>query len=119
MKIAVFCSSSEAVSPMLRSEIERLGEVLAEDGHAVIYGGANCGCMGSLAKGVLSHRGHLVGVIPEMDFMQGLVQDGLSERHVVPTMSARKEAMNQLADAFVIYPGGLGTLDEALEAAVR
>src|SRR5262249_40872482 len=113
--IAVFCSASDSVSPMLLSEIEILGEGLAEDGHAIIYGGANCGCMGALAKGVLNKRGQLIGVVPEMDFMLGLVQEGLSERHAVPTLSARKEVMNSLADAFLIYPGGLGTLDEALE----
>ena len=115
MKIAVFCSASESVSPMLISEVERVGEVLAEDGHTVIYGGAKCGCMGGLASGVLRKSGQLIGVVPEMDFMLGLVQEGLTERHAVPTLSARKEVMNSMADAFLVYPGGLGTLDEALE----
>lgn len=115
MRVAVFCSSSEQVSPMLLSEIENLGEGLAEDGHTIIYGGATSGCMGALACGVLRKKGNLIGVVPEMDFMLGLVQDGLTERHTVPTLSARKEAMISLADAFLIYPGGLGTLDEALE----
>lgn len=100
---------------MFLSEIEVLGEVLAEDGHEVIYGGANGGCMGALARGVLSRRGKLIGVVPEMDFMEGLVQEGLTERRVVPTLSARKVVMNEMADAFIVYPGGLGTLDEALE----
>lgn len=115
MKIAVFCSASDAVSPMLLSEMEKVGEVLAEDGHAIVYGGANCGCMGALANGVLRKKGQLIGVVPEMDFMMGLVQEGLTERHAVPTLSARKEVMNSMADAFLVYPGGLGTLDEALE----
>jgi uncharacterized protein (TIGR00730 family) len=115
MKIAVFCSSSNEVSPMFFSEIELLGEQLAEDGHEIIYGGANCGCMGALARGVLRKKGRLIGVLPKMDFMLDLVQEGLSEQHVVETLSERKEVMNRLADAFVIYPGGLGTLDEALE----
>lgn len=115
MKLAVFCSSSENVSPMFFSEIEILGEGLAEDGHEIVYGGANSGCMGALATGVLRKKGRLIGVIPQMDFMLGLVQDGLSEQHVVPTLSSRKEAMIELADAFIVFPGGLGTLDEALE----
>jgi uncharacterized protein (TIGR00730 family) len=100
---------------VLTSEIERMGEALAEDGHEVVYGGANGGCMGALARGVLRRRGRLIGVVPEMDFMAGLVQEGLSERHVVPTLSARKVAMIDRADAFLVFPGGLGTLDEALE----
>jgi uncharacterized protein (TIGR00730 family) len=111
----VFCSSSTDVSPMFFSEIELIGEQLAEDGHEIIYGGANCGCMGALARGVQSKNGRLIGVIPQMDFMLDLVQPGLSEQHVVPTLASRKEVMNRLADAFLIYPGGLGTLDEALE----
>lgn len=115
MKIAVFCSSSDRVTPLLLSEIERVGEVLAQDGHEVIYGGSNTGCMGALARGVLSQKGRLVGVVPEMDFMQEVVQEGLSERHVVPNLSDRKTVMNALAEAFLVYPGGLGTLDEALE----
>lgn len=115
MKIAVFCSSSTDVSPMLLDEIERLGEYLAEDGHSVVYGGANAGCMGALATGVLRKKGQLIGVVPEMDFMMGLVQHSLTERHSVLSMGERKHAMIALADAFLVYPGGLGTLDEALE----
>ncbi|MGZ3722710.1 MAG: LOG family protein [Bdellovibrionales bacterium] len=115
MKVAVFCSASLTVSPMFLSELEALGEQLAEDGHEVIYGGSNTGCMGALAKGVLEKKGRLTGVVPEMDFMLDIVQPGLTERHVVPTLSSRKEVMNRLADAFLVCPGGLGTLDEALE----
>jgi uncharacterized protein (TIGR00730 family) len=88
---------------------------LAEDGHEIIYGGTNTGCMGALARGVLNKKGKLTGVIPQMDFMLNIVQTGLNEQHVVPTLSSRKEVMIRLADAFVVYPGGLGTLDEALE----
>jgi uncharacterized protein (TIGR00730 family) len=115
MKVAVFCSASDQVSPMFFSEIENVGEALAEDGHEVVYGGARCGCMGALARGVLRKKGRLIGVIPAMDFMLDLVQENLSERHEVPTLSSRKEVMLKLADAYVVYPGGLGTLDEALE----
>jgi uncharacterized protein (TIGR00730 family) len=100
---------------MFFDEIERMGEMLARDGHAVVYGGATGGCMGALARGVLTKGGQLIGVVPEMDFMDGVVQPGLSQQHVVPNLSDRKTKMNELADAYVIYPGGLGTLDEAFE----
>jgi len=116
MKIGVFCSSSERVSPMLLSEIESLGENLAKDGHAIVYGGATPGCMGALGRGVLRGGGSLIGVVPEMDFMDGLVEPSLSETFVVPTLSARKEVMMRESDGFLVYPGGLGTLDEAFEA---
>jgi uncharacterized protein (TIGR00730 family) len=115
MKIAVFCSCSEGLSPLFFAEMEQLGEALAKDGHEIIYGGANTGCMGALARGVQSQRGRLIGVVPEMDFMNGLVQKGLTEQRIVPTLSSRKVVMNELAEGFIVFPGGLGTLDEALE----
>ncbi len=115
MNVGVFCSSSDKVSPMLLAEAEALGETLARLGHSVVYGGATPGCMGALARGVLHAKGKLIGVVPEMDFMAKIVEPGLSETHVVPTLSSRKEKMNALSEAFLVYPGGLGTLDEAFE----
>ncbi len=115
MRIAVFCSSSEDVSPMFFSEIEQLGESLANDGHTIVYGGATSGCMGALARGVLTQKGKLVGVVPKMDFIEGLVQPGMTEIHEVPSFSDRKTKMIGLSDAFLVYPGGIGTLDEAFE----
>ncbi|MBX3021849.1 MAG: TIGR00730 family Rossman fold protein [Bdellovibrionales bacterium] len=115
MRVGVFCSCSDKVSPFFLSEIESLGETLAKDGHEVIYGGATGGCMGRLADGVRAGGGRLVGVLPEMDFMDGLEHAGLCERHVVRDLASRKTKMNEIADAFIIYPGGIGTLDEAFE----
>lgn len=115
MRIAVFCSCSEDISPTFFAEAELVGQILAEAGHTVVYGGAEAGCMGAMARGALSRGGRLVGVIPEMDFMDGLVQEGLSEQHVVPDLSSRKSEMIKQSDAFLVFPGGLGTLDEALE----
>ena len=115
MKVAVFCSSSRRVNPFLLAEAEALGAALAEDGHTVIYGGSEDGCMGALAQWVLSRSGQLVGVIPQMAFMDGLVHPELSERHHVPDLSGRKAKMHELAEAFVVLPGGIGTLDEVFE----
>jgi uncharacterized protein (TIGR00730 family) len=116
MRVGVFCSGREDVSPLLLSEIEQLGHRLALDGHDVVFGGASPGCMGALARGVLKANGKLIGVVPLMDFMEGIVQSGMHETHEVPTLSSRKAVMMELSDAFVVYPGGLGTLDEAFEA---
>ena len=116
MKVGVFCSASDSVSPIFLAEIEHLGEALSQDGHQIVYGGATPGCMGALARGVLRSRGHLIGVVPQMDFMEGLVEPQLSEVKTVPTLSSRKQVMLEIADAMVVFPGGLGTLDEAFEA---
>lgn len=115
MKVTVFCSCSEGVSPLFLAEAENLGSELARLGHTVVYGGATGGCMGALAQGALSEGGRLVGVIPELGFMDGQHHDGLTEKLLVPTMAARKTAMIEMADAFLIFPGGVGTLDEAFE----
>lgn len=112
MRLTVFCSSSTQVSPTFGAEIELLGRSMAQNQIAVVYGGANCGCMGRLAEGVLSEGGELIGVIPDMDFALNIVQKGLSEKHVVHTLAERKTLMNEMADAFLVFPGGIGTLDE-------
>lgn len=115
MKVAVFCSCSATVNEFFMTEIHELGRALAKDGHAVVYGGSSGGCMGALAAGVLKEKGQLIGVVPDMDFMDGRLQENLTEHHRVLGLSARKERMNDLADAFIIFPGGLGTLDEAFD----
>ena len=115
MRVAVFCSCSEGVSPYFLSEIESLGEELVRLGHQVVYGGSTSGCMGALAKGVLHAGGHLVGVVPELEFMDGNRHTGLTEEVVVKTMADRKTAIIQQSDAFLVFPGGIGTLDEAFE----
>ncbi|MGE4133210.1 MAG: TIGR00730 family Rossman fold protein [Bdellovibrionales bacterium] len=115
MRVAVFLSSSPQVSPMFLAEAEQLGAHLARAGHSVVYGGMKSGCMGALAQGVVGQKGALIGVIPEIDLPDGLVQMELTESHVVTTLSHRKTRLVELSDAFVIFPGGIGTLDEAFE----
>ena len=113
MKVAVFSSCSAMVSPFLFHEIEALGLALARDGHQVIFGGSGGGCMGALARGVGAGGGHLIGVLPKVEGEEWVMHDGVHEVHHVENLSVRKQVMNDLADAFVIFPGGLGTLDEA------
>lgn len=115
MKVTVFCNSSVNVSPMLLSEAEGLGEWLAREGHTVIYGGLNTGCMGALAKGVRRRNGPLIGVLTAGEHASGLAYLEVTEQHVMPTRSLQKTKMIELGDAFIVFPGGIGTLDEAFE----
>lgn len=117
-RVAVFCSSSSKVSPMFLMEAEIFGRKMAEAGHAIIYGGANCGMMGQVAQGALRGGGKVLGVIPDLDFAQGLNQEGLTEQVVVRSLAERKERMLSEAEIAVALPGGLGTLDEVFEALV-
>ncbi|HAG91749.1 MAG TPA: TIGR00730 family Rossman fold protein [Bdellovibrionales bacterium] len=113
--VGVFLSASDRVSPSLLEEAKNFGSRLAEKGFHVVYGGASCGSMGALAQGVLEKKGTLTGVIPEIDILQELVRPNLTEKIVVPKMSDRKEQLMEKSDAFVFFPGGLGTLDEITE----
>lgn len=110
--VGVFLSSIANVSPMFLEEAEMLGATLAKADLGIVYGGSNAGCMGRLAQGALSVKGSLIGVVPEMDFLGGLVQEGMTEKILVKDLSERKGHMIAKSDAFLIFPGGLGTLDE-------
>jgi len=106
------------MSPFLLEEAERLGQALAEAGWSLIYGGANVGAMGRVADGALKAGGKVIGVIPDLDFAQGLVHAHLHEQVVVSTLAERKRIMLERSQAVVVFPGGLGTLDEATDALV-
>ena len=113
--LCVFCGSRLGTDPRHADQAARLGTLLAERGIRLIYGGGGIGLMGILAEAVLQAGGHVVGVIP--GFLRDLEvgHPGLSELIVVDSMHERKRRMFDLSDGFVILPGGLGTLDEALE----
>jgi hypothetical protein len=113
--ICVFCGSSSRVAEPYRQAASRLGEAIGAAGMRLVYGGGRIGLMGLLADAALAAGGRVVGVIPE--FLRGLevAHTGLTELRIVPTMHDRKRAMFELADAFVVLPGGFGTLDETIE----
>ncbi len=113
--ICVFCSASDQVDPLYKKAAEALGNVLGAEGVRLIYGGASIGLMGILANTVLGAGGEVIGVIPENLQQRELAHQGLSELHVTKTMQERQKMMADLADVFVILPGGLGTLTELTE----
>lgn len=117
-RVGLFLSCSTDVSPTFLEEAEVVGRELAKARFSVVYGGSNVGCMGRLAKGVLQAKGELIGVVPEMDFVEGLVQEGMAEKILVPDLAHRKCRMIDRSDAFLAFPGGLGTLDEISDVLV-
>lgn len=116
--VCVFCSSSDHISPVFLEEARQLGEILASKKLDVIYGGAQTGAMGQLAEGVLSQQGKVIGIYPSLELGHEKSHDGLSEMITVTTMAERKQIMFEKSDAFVIFPGGIGTLDEIFELVV-
>ena len=111
--VCVYLSSSD--SPAFEPAIRDLGGELARRGHTLVYGGAHRGLMGVLADAMLAAGGNAIGVIPRALVDLEVAHRGLSELHVVDTMHQRKAMMFELADAFVVGPGGFGTLEEAFE----
>jgi hypothetical protein len=114
-RICVFCGSHAGRHPAYREATDGLAAALVTRGLELVYGGGNDGLMGALADGVLSRGGRAIGVIPHALVEREHAHPGLTELRVVPGMHARKALMEQLADAFVALPGGLGTLEELAE----
>jgi uncharacterized protein (TIGR00730 family) len=114
--ICVYCASSQLCDPVYHDAARRLGQVLADNGFAIVYGGGGMGSMGALADGALSRGGHIVGILPQ--FMQELEwgHPGLTELRIVEDMRMRKHLMLSLSRGVVALPGGSGTLEELFEA---
>jgi hypothetical protein len=115
MNIAVFCSSSNTIAERYKQAAFRLGELIAENGNMLVYGGATGGLMDSVSEGTHSKNGQITGVIP-LAVVRMNRQSPLPDTLItVDTMSERKAKMKELADMFVALPGSYGTLDEMLD----
>lgn len=113
--IGIFCGSSPGTRPEYVRAARAVGKALAQRDIKLIYGGGSKGMMGAVADGALEAGGYVIGVIPGMLVEQELAHQGASEMRIVETMLERKTMMAELSDAFIILPGGLGTLDELFE----
>lgn len=115
MNICVFCGSGVGNNSIYADAAHELGVLLAKDDHTLIFGGGNIGLMGILADSVLKANGRVIGVIPDFLMKKEVGHPGLSQLEVVSSMHERKRRMADLADAFLVLPGGWGTLDETAE----
>jgi uncharacterized protein (TIGR00730 family) len=115
-RLAVYCGSSPGLDPVHTETAERLGRGLAERGVTLVYGGAHVGLMGTLADSAMAAGGKVIGVMTEALVEAEVAHTGLPELYVLPTMHERKARMADLGDAFVMLPGGYGTLEEFCEA---
>jgi uncharacterized protein (TIGR00730 family) len=113
--ICVYCGASNRASDRYKQAAQDVGRILAEHKMGLVYGGGRMGLMGMVANSVLEHGGRAVGIIPKHLQDREERHDNLDELHIVETMHARKQMMVDRSDAFLILPGGYGTLDEAFE----
>jgi uncharacterized protein (TIGR00730 family) len=114
-RVCVFCGSSSGGQPCYGSAARALGELLAQRGMGLVYGGASIGLMGAVADAALAAGGEVIGVIPEALEAKEIAHRDLTRLEVVGSMHERKARMSELADAFVALPGGMGTLEELSE----
>jgi uncharacterized protein (TIGR00730 family) len=111
----VFCGSRFGAEPAARDVAVRLGELLAREKITLVYGGGGVGLMGLLANAALKAGGRVTGIIPRFLLQREAGHPALSETIVVESMHERKLQMFERSDAFVVLPGGIGTLEELFE----
>jgi len=114
-RVAVYCGSADGNDPAYLAEARALGAAIAVAGLGLVYGGANAGLMGAVADAALAGGAEVIGVLPDVLAGKEIAHAGLTRLEFVSTMHERKARMAELADAFLILPGGYGTLEELLE----
>ena len=114
MKICLFGAASNEIDNSYIKAVEKLGAELAGRGHSLVFGAGANGLMGAAARGVKSQGGRVIGIIPKF-FRDGEIEeiyDNCDELIFTETMAERKSTMENMSDAFVVVPGGVGTFEE-------
>ncbi|WP_379090546.1 TIGR00730 family Rossman fold protein [Pedobacter sp. UC225_65] len=113
--ICVYCGSNFNGDPQLQKAIEALASTMVAQHINLVYGGGSVGVMGVIANEILRLGGTVTGVIPQFLMDKEVGHTGLTEMLVTENMHQRKQKMADLADGFIILPGGFGTLEELFE----
>lgn len=113
--LCVYCGSRKGNRPDFEALAEKLGEIMAANGIELVYGAGSIGLMGVIARSVLRRGGKVTGIIPTHLEELEILEPDLTELHVVTSMHERKKLMFDRSDAFIVLPGGAGTLDEMIE----
>ena len=117
MNICVFGAASKTIDEKYITAVEEMGEFLAKKGHNLVFGSGKTGSMGAAARGFKRGGGKIHGVIPNFfkEDLSDFVNWNCDEMTYTETMRERKAVMEELADAFIITPGGIGTYEEFFE----
>jgi len=113
--VCVFCGASNAIPKKFLDIGASFGQILAQRGITLVYGGGDCGVMGAVANATMKDGGHVTGVFPVSLRNIENEHQSLSEIIIVDTMHERKMCMFERSDAFIVFPGGFGTMDEMFE----
>ena len=115
MNITVYLASSTGNDSKFEAAVRELGTWIGASGNTLVYGGSKTGLMGALAQSVLQLGGKVIGVEPQFFIDAEYQYEGLTQLIVAKDMAERKTKMIELGDAFVAFPGGVGTLEEVSE----
>lgn len=113
--LCVYCGSNFNGDPVLQQAIQNLAQVMVSQNINMVYGGGSVGVMGVIANEILKLGGTVTGIIPQFLMDKEVGHTGLTELIVTENMHQRKQKMADLADGFIILPGGFGTLEELFE----
>lgn len=112
MRIAVYCSAKDIIPEEYLKLGDELGKWIANNGHALVYGGATGGLMSRTSNAAAAAGGEVIGVVPQRIICAGRLAENCSTLYTVNSMAERKQMMRDIADCFVCLPGSYGTLDE-------
>ena len=115
MKICVYGASASNLDPAYCAAAEALGSLIAENGHTLVFGGGQNGLMGACARGASRRGGEIIGIAPRFFDEPGVLYEHCTRFLYTETMRERKETMENLSDAFLVLPGGIGTFEEFFE----
>tara|TARA_Y100000590_G_C15659122_1_gene991855 strand:- start:689 stop:1228 length:540 start_codon:yes stop_codon:yes gene_type:complete len=113
--LTIYCSSSILLDEKYYVLSRKIGQFLAKKNITVIYGGGKVGMMGEISKSTMESNGKIIGIIPKFLDSKEIINRNISETIIVENMSERKNKLFELGDAFLILPGGSGTIEEATE----
>lgn len=117
MKICVYGAASSLIDETFIKTGEELGRKMVERGHSLVFGGGKNGMMGAPARGVYQSGGHIIGIAPRFfeENNPEIAYENCTEFIRTETMRERKRLLDELSDAFIVTPGGVGTFDEFFE----
>lgn len=115
MYICVYGASSSTIDKSYIEAGEKLGEEMAKRDIGLVFGGGANGLMGAAARGCHRFGGRIIGIAPEFFNVDGILYEHCTEFIYPENMRERKRKMEELSDAFIITPGGIGTFDEFFE----
>ena len=113
--LTIYCSASQKIDKKFFKITREIAEIISKHEIKVVYGGGNLGLMGEIAKTLIRLKREVIGIIPKFLIKKENVSLNITKLKIVSSMGKRKEYLFKLGDAFLILPGGTGTLEEVIE----